>query len=132
VNIVKNGHTYYGKSRGKCKDCSRQFVFDRQNHSLSQEQKQLIEKLLLERLSLEGICRVLNISAYLLYSYMDEVCQRVPEDLNAEVPADAQIELKVLECEADELWRPPLRSFVANKANKQWLWPGWRSSGAGA
>ncbi|MFD3002583.1 hypothetical protein ACFS7Z_19585 [Pontibacter toksunensis] len=38
VNIVKNGRTYYGKARGKCKDCSRQFVFERHNQNLSREQ----------------------------------------------------------------------------------------------
>jgi len=117
VNIVKNGKTYYGKARGKCKDCGRQFVFHRQNRSLSPEQKRLIELLLLERLSLEGICRVLDISAYHLYRYMDELYREVPDDLNAQVSAQAALELCCYECESDELW-----SFVGFKANKKWLW----------
>lgn len=117
VNIVKNGRTYYGKRRGKCKDCLRQFVFNRQNVSLSLEQKRLIELLLLERLSLEGICRVLEISAYHLYRYMDELYHQVPADLNAQVSAQADLHLNCYECESDELW-----SFVGCKANKKWLW----------
>lgn len=117
VNIVKNGRTYYGKARGKCKDCSKQFVFERQNLNLSQEQKKHIELLLLERISLAGICRVLEISAYHLYRYMDELFSQVPQDLNADVAAQAQIRLSCYECESDELW-----SFVGFKANKQWLW----------
>ena len=117
VNIVKNGRTYYGKARGKCKDCTRQFVFERQNKSLSPEQKRLIELLLLERISLEGIRRVLDVSAYHLYRYMDELYEQVPQDLNAQVAADAQIQLTCFECESDELW-----SFVGFKGNKQWLW----------
>jgi IS1 family transposase len=116
VNIVKNGHTYYGKQRGKCKDCTRQFVFERKNHSLNQQQKKLIEKLLLERISLQGICRVLNISAYLLYNYIEELYQTVPDHLYAQLPDQAQLDLKVFECEADEPW-----SFVGSKANKKWL-----------
>lgn len=117
VNIVKNGHTYYGKARGKCKDCGRQFVFERQNRSLSLEQKRLIELLLFERISLEGICRVLEIPAYHLYRYMDELYREVPADLNVEVKPEAALELYRYECESDELW-----SFVGFKANKQWLW----------
>ena len=117
VNIVKNGKTYYGNARGKCKDCRRQFVFHRQNSSLSSEQKKLIELLLLERLSLEGICRVLEISAYHLYRYMDELYREVPDDLNAQVKPQAALELCCYECESDELW-----SFVGFKANKKWLW----------
>ena len=117
VNIVKNGRTYYGKARGKCKDCSRQFVFERQNQSLSREQKRLIELLLLERISLEGICRVLGIPTYHLYRYMDELYGEVPLDLNAQVACNAEIQLRCYECESDELW-----SFVGFKGNKQWLW----------
>jgi transposase-like protein len=73
VNLVKNGRTYYGKSRGRGKDCSRQFAFERQNQGLSREQKRLIGLLLLERISLAGICRVVEIPTYHLYRYMDEL-----------------------------------------------------------
>ena len=117
VNIVKNGHTYYGKQRGKCKDCNRQFVFERDTTQLSPEQKELVGKLLLERLSLEGICRVLSITAYQLYRYMDQLYEQVPSNLHAQVPEDAQIELQSIDIESDELW-----SFVARKTNKQWVW----------
>ncbi|WP_377469638.1 transposase-like zinc-binding domain-containing protein [Pontibacter silvestris] len=104
VNIVNNGKSYYGKARGKCKDCRRQFVFHRQNRSLSLDQKRLIKLLLLERLSLEGICRVLEISPYPLYRYVDELYREVPGDLNAQVSAQAELELCHYECESDELW----------------------------
>jgi len=117
VNIVKNGKTYYGKARGKCKSCRKQFVFERQNRSLSPEQKRLIELLLLERISLEGICRVLEIRPHRLYRYLEELYGEVPGDLWAQVPFEAELELRVYECESDELW-----SFVGSRANKQWVW----------
>ena len=117
VNIVKNGRTYYGKARCRCKNCGKQFVLERQNRSLSPEQKRLVELLLLERISLSGICRVLEIPAYHLYRYMDELYGQVPENLHAQVAAQAELELYCYECESDELW-----SFVSFKANKQWLW----------
>ena len=116
-NIVKNGRTYYGKARAKCKKCGRQFVLIRQHPPLSSEQKRRIELLLAERISLEGICRVLEIKAHQLYAYMDQLYAEIPSDLAASVRQPTDIELVCLECEADELW-----SFVLFKANKKWLW----------
>jgi len=119
MKIVKNGHTYYHKSRGKCKDCGRQFVFDRQNHCLTQEHKTRIELLLLERISLGGISRALEISLYHVYRYMEELYREVPQDLNANAAAAPELEICCYECESDELW-----SFVGFKENKQCC--GWR------
>lgn len=70
---------------------------------------------MLERISLEGIWRVLEVSAYHVNKYREEVYREIPADLQAQVAA--QIALQVLECESDELW-----SFVQKKANKQWVW----------
>lgn len=116
-NIVKNGKTYYGKPRGKCKRCGRQFVFTRRHLPLSTDQKRRIELLLIERISLEGICRVLEIKPHQLYAYMDELYDEIPTDLACSAPESAHLELIVTDCEVDELW-----SFVGYKANKQWLW----------
>jgi insertion element IS1 protein InsB len=54
-HIKRNGHTYYGKQNYQCKQCGRQFVKDSQQ--ISEGMKDLIRVLLLERLSLRGICR---------------------------------------------------------------------------
>ncbi len=117
TKVVRNGRTYYGKARGKCKSCYKQFVLERKNKSLTGEEKKRIELLLLERISLEGICRVLEVSAYHVYKYMEELYQEIPADLHAQVATTAPIDLQVLECESDELW-----SFVQKKVNKQWVW----------
>lgn len=116
-NIVKNGNTYYGKPRGKCKRCGRQFVFVRRHPPLLTDQKRRIELLLAERISLEGICRAMEIKAHQLYAYMDELYEEVPANLACSANQRADIELHCLDCETDELW-----SFVLYKANKQWLW----------
>lgn len=117
VNIVKNGRTYYGKSRGKYKQCGKQFVFKRAYPGLNPEQNRRIELLLLERVSLQGICRVMEIKPGQLYRYMEELYQQVPADLNANIASGATIDIQRFDCEADELW-----SFVGWKANKQWVW----------
>jgi len=53
----KNGHIHNGKQNHQCKDCGRQFVDCFEQGLVSDETRGLIERLLLERLSLRGICR---------------------------------------------------------------------------
>jgi IS1 family transposase len=57
----------------------------------------------------------LNISRRWLQDYLRELYQRIPADLNFQLPDDAEIELFLIE--ADEVW-----SFVDNKRNKRWIW----------
>ena len=119
ANIIKYGKTYYGKARCKCQDCKRQFVAKRTYKVLTPAQKELIGKLLLERISLEGICRVLEISTYHLYTYMDELYEEIPQDLYISelLTSSKDIDLQCFEYENDEAW-----SFVGHKGNKQWIW----------
>ena len=103
TNLVKNGNTYYGKTRLKCKNCGRQFVEKRTHTPLSNECKRRVELMLAERLSLEAICRVMEIEPHRLYAYMDELYGEIPEDLACSIPDNAAIELVENDCEADEL-----------------------------
>ena len=112
-HIKRNGHTYYGKQNYQCLLCDRQFVI--KNITVSPEKRQLIKSLLLERISLRGICRVLKVSLAWLISFIEQQYQRTPPDLHFIEPAAAEIETFCLE--ADEL-----RSFVAKRANKRWVW----------
>jgi hypothetical protein len=76
----------------------------------------LIRKTLLERVSLEGICRIFDVSMPWLLEFVNTIIASLPENLNAQVtcPND-EIEIAILE--ADALW-----SYVGNKKNQQWLW----------
>jgi IS1 family transposase len=115
-HIKKNGHTHYGKQNYRCRDCGRQFVQDSQR--IAADKRQLIKKLLLERLSLRGICRTLDISLQWLLAFITEVYHDLPDDLCARQSSpERTIQLLRLAAEADELW-----SFVGNKGNKQWVW----------
>jgi insertion element IS1 protein InsB len=115
-HIKKNGPTHYGKQNYRCRDCGRQFVQDSQR--ISDDKRQLIKKLLLERLSLRGICRSLNISLQWLLAFIAEVYEQLPDDLYARQSSpERTVHLLRLQAEADELW-----SFVGNKSNKQWVW----------
>lgn len=116
-NLVNNGRTYAGKARLRCQGCRRQFVAVRCHAPLSGECKRRIELLLVERISLEAICRVMEIKAHQLYAYLEELYGEIPDDLACNIAQSADIELAAVDCEADELW-----SFVARKTNKQWVW----------
>jgi transposase-like protein len=60
--IVKNGRIHNGKQRFKCNECNRQFVKNPENIVISQEKRELIDRLLLEKISLAGISRAVKVS----------------------------------------------------------------------
>ncbi len=45
-NVMKNGQTHIGKQNFKCKECARQFVLEPRHQHISQEKKEIIDKLL--------------------------------------------------------------------------------------
>jgi insertion element IS1 protein InsB len=109
-NIVKNGSIHNGKPKFACKDCGRQFVENPDNR-ISQEKRDLIDKLLLERISLAGIARVTGVSERWLQNYVNRKYQAVPRQVGVKKPRGK------LAIQCDELW-----SFVMNKKQKQWVW----------
>ena len=56
-HLIKNGWVHNGKPKYQCKSCGRQFVVNPTKTTVSQEIKQLIERLLLERISLLWNCQ---------------------------------------------------------------------------
>jgi IS1 family transposase/DNA-directed RNA polymerase subunit RPC12/RpoP len=112
----KNGHTHYRKQNYRCKGCGRQFVRDSQR--VDEAARALVKKLLLERLSLRGICRVAGVSLTWLLHFIATLYEQLPDDLCAAANSpDRRVRLLRLEAEVDELW-----SFVGRRADKQWLW----------
>ncbi len=71
-NIIKTGNTIYGKPKFMCKDCREQFVKNPVIRKISDEKKELIDKFLLEKIPLAGICRVTGVSGQWLQSYVNE------------------------------------------------------------
>ena len=92
--------------------CDRQFVINPTNKTVSDETKQLIDKLLLERISLRGIARVTGVSWSWLQNYVNvstsldvdpERSRRVNNKLAA-VPREIKVSDKpkgklVIECD---------------------------------
>ena len=114
--VRKNGSIHSGKQKYKCLACHKQFVEEPQNKIISDDIKERIRRSLLERVSLEGICRIFDVSMPWLLGFMEKTFQSLPEDLNATIIAEND-EFEVAVLEGDEMW-----SFVGNKSNDQWLW----------
>jgi transposase-like protein len=80
-NIVKNGCTHGGKQRFKCQDCGRQFVENPTRQPIDNSKRELIDKLLLERVSLRAITRVTGVSLRWLQYYVNQKYYQVPKNV---------------------------------------------------
>ena len=76
--VVKNDEIHNGKQNHKCRSCGRQFVEHPSWRQITDDTKALIDKLLLEKLSLAGIARVVGVPEPWLQSYVNEKLARVP------------------------------------------------------
>jgi IS1 family transposase len=110
-NIIKNGSIHNGKQKYACKDCNRQFVLEPTN-CISEEKKDLIDKLLLEKIPLAGISRVVGVSERWLQNYVNEKYALISTIIDVITKKKGKL---TIQC--DEMW-----SFVINKKNKVWIW----------
>lgn len=83
--IKRNGHTHYGKQNYRCTSCGRQFVEGGTNWFVSDRDKELVDRLLLERISLNGICRVVGASQAWLAGYVKQLYSDLPDDLHVDL-----------------------------------------------
>ena len=117
TNAKKNGHIHNGKQNHYCKTCRRQFVENREQIIISDHKRARIGKLLMERIPLRGICRVEGVSLGWLLSFMVDLYDQLPDDLNFQLEGEGDgLLIYTLESEIDEML-----SFVGNKDNKQWI-----------
>jgi insertion element IS1 protein InsB len=114
----KNGRIHTGKQHHRCKDCGRQFVLSAEHRVIADPDRETIKRLLAERVSLRGICRVMWVSLSWLIDFAVQCYQAAPDDLNVRLPRQPEgVIVQRLDVEADEAW-----SFVGNKAHPHWLW----------
>jgi transposase-like protein len=72
AQTVKNGRIHTGKQRYKCLQCGRQFVEQPTKKVIDLATRELIDRLLLERISLAGIARAAQVSETWLQQYVNE------------------------------------------------------------
>ncbi len=111
--IIKYGHTHYGKPRFRCQDCGRQFVENASRQPIDQVTRQLIDQLLLERLALAALARVTGVSErWLQKMYVFQKYAQTPKTVKV-----TQKNRVGWRSSSHEMW-----SFVGAKKNKQWIW----------
>lgn len=81
AQTVKNGRIHNGKQRFLCHECGRQFVEQPTKKVIDQATRELIERLLLERISLAGIARAVQVSEQWLQTYVNEKYASVPRQV---------------------------------------------------
>ena len=108
---VKNGRNSEGTQKYKCKDCGYSFVEHPKKTKISDQTKALVDRLLLEKLSLAGIARSTGVSETWLQSYVNNKYKNISKTIE---PEKGYFRL-IIEC--DEMW-----SYVGNKRHKQWIW----------
>ena len=85
---------------------------------VSNDERGVVIRLLTERISLHGICRVVGVGMKWLMGFATDCYAAAPEDLNFRAPIRPEdVFIHCLDVETDELL-----SFVQKKTNKQWLW----------
>lgn len=109
---IKNGSTHNGQPKCQCNDCGRQFIINPSKQPISEETKQLIDKLLYERISLRGIARVTGVSWSWLQNYVNNNLADVPRQVKVSAKPKGKLTI-----EGDEMW-----SFVFSKQIKVYIW----------
>lgn len=69
---VKNGKLKSRKQQHICKECGKQFTENAEKKYISQEEWELVDRLLLERLPIAGISRATKISESHLQNYVNK------------------------------------------------------------
>lgn len=78
---MKNGFIHNGNQNFKCKECDRQFVLNPKNQVIGEDTKELIDKLLLEKLPLAGIARITGVSERWLQTYVNKVYASISKNV---------------------------------------------------
>ncbi len=73
THVVRNGTLRSGSPQLLCRACGRRFVAAPKKGPVSDERRQLIRRLLLERLSLRAIARVAGVSRSWLQRFVNDL-----------------------------------------------------------
>ena len=114
----KNGHIHHGKQHHHCHGCGRQCVESFEQYLISDERRALIKRLLLERISLRGMCRAVGVTRKWLLGFRVQCVEALPDHLHVQpVTYTQNVMIQRLDVEADDM-----SCFVQKKANQPWIW----------
>jgi hypothetical protein len=84
LKYKKNGHIHHGKQNYQCKDDGRQFVDCFAPDLVSDDTRVLIERLLVERISLRGIWRAIGITLTWPLGFLVECFEALPDHFHVQ------------------------------------------------
>jgi insertion element IS1 protein InsB len=113
THVVRNGKGRAGTPNFLCRGRDRRFVASPRKGPVSEERKQLIRRLLLERLSLRAIARATGVSRSWLQRFVNDLYR----DETPWEPGELKAASSKLILEADEMW-----SFVGKRKCTWWIW----------
>ena len=73
-----------GKQNHLYHDCGHQFAQCCEQYLIAEEKRSLIERLLVERLSLRGICRAVGVTLKWLLGFLVQCCEALPDHLHVQ------------------------------------------------
>jgi transposase-like protein len=73
THVVRNGRTQAGSSNFLCRGCGRRFVPDRKKGPVPEERRELVRRLLRERLSLRAVARAAGVSRSWLQTFVNDL-----------------------------------------------------------
>jgi IS1 family transposase len=112
THVVRNGRNRSGTPVFLCRGCNRRFVAHPRKGPVSERTRQLIRRMLLERLSLRAIARVTGVSRSWLQRFVNDLYrEQTPWE-----PGDLKARSGKLTIEADEMW-----SFVGRRRCTWWI-----------
>src|SRR4051812_5230803 len=111
--LVRNGKSRSGTPSFLCQGCKRRFVARPRKGPVSDERKQLIRRMLLERLGLRAIARITGVSR----SWLQRFVNGLYRDETPWEPGELKARSGRLVLEADEMG-----SYVGNRKCTWWVW----------
>src|SRR3954465_7323136 len=101
THVVRNGKNRSGTPNFLCRGCNHRFVARPGKGPVYEQTRQLIRRMLLERLSLRAIARATGVSR----SWLQRLVNDLYRDQTPWEPGELKREPGKLVLEADEIWR---------------------------
>src|SRR5688572_18499630 len=99
-----NGHMHNGTQHHHCHNGGRQFVNGFEQDFIAHDTCVLIERLLVERMSLRGMCRAVGVGLKWLLGFQGDCVEAWPNHLHVQpVTCHGQVMIRRLKVEADEM-----------------------------
>jgi len=80
----KNRYIYDDKQQHQCHDCGRELVECFEQYLISDDSRALTERLVLERISLRGICRAVGVRLNGLLGFLMRCFEMLPDHLHVQ------------------------------------------------